>query len=305
MFPVKLASRCSVLFGSSLRDGLRRTALVKSTSYQQERFLSTTGLAFSTEKEQEELEQNPYYEKYADKIKRAQAEAEKYENKIKSRPESRLKQETEKWKKNIEMVEEKLSEKKQKQEDRRGSKLPSRLDELIHMELFEDKTAEEISHIWMEHFKEKECISAVIPSDIFNDMTSKIDEYPTFLYPLPKAQGYEFVLSQFESLSRCFFTSLINYQVHGDNAPWQLCMTFYTELQDSKNIVLMTSELDTTGLNVMEAQCLAQLQKLFYATPSDERLALMHCFNKTPDSFKYMDLVKEVEDSNMVVKGLS
>lgn len=308
MLPSRITSSASFL-RRLLCDSATITKTLVGRSRANLRPISTTARVLNNTEQNdhpEELEQNPYYEKYADKIKRAQAEAEKYER-TKPKPEARLKQETEKWKRNIEMVEEKLTEKKKKQEDanHRGCKLPSKLDDLIRMELLESKTPDEIAHIWMKHFKEKECISAVIPADVFADMISRIEEYPTFLYPLPKSQGYEFVLSQFDSPSRCFFTSLINFQVHGDNAPWQLCMTFYNELKASKGIVLMTSELDTSGLNVMEAQCLAQLQKLFYADPTEQRQALLHCFNKSPDAFKYMNLVKEVEESNMVVKGLS
>lgn len=257
----------------------------------------------NNQQEEVELEQNPYFKKYAEKIKKAQAAASFNAPSMKPKTESRLRRETEQWKQNIALIEEKFSEKKKQEENRRGSKLPGALNELIHMDLLEPKTGEEISQIWMEHFKDKDCVSAVIPSAVFENKIKKIQEYPSFLYPLPKSQGYEFFLSQFEH-TRCFFTSLINFQVHGDNAPWQLCLTFYSELKESKGIVLMTSEVDTSTMNVMEAHCLSQLQKLFYVNPTEDRLELLHSFNKNPDTFKYMDLVKAVEKSNMVVKGL-
>lgn len=272
------------------RDAVRRTR------YQQ---LSLCNSQLN-QKEEEEIEQNPYFEKYADKIKKVQKEQKQFTT-PKPKGDSRLRRETEQWKRTIQSVEKKFSEKKREQDNRRGSKLPSTLGELIHVELLESKSSEEVAVIWTEHFKDKDAISAVIPSDLYDEMLKRVKAYPTFLYPLPKDQGYEFILSQFEG-NRCFFTSLINFQVHGENAPWQLCMTFYPELKDNKGIALMTSEIDQNTMNLFEAQCLAQLQKLFYVTPDKKKLELLETFTKKPDSFKYMDLVRELEGSNMVVK---
>ena len=44
------------------------------------------------------------------------------------------------------------------------------------------------------------------------------------------------------------FTSLINYQAHKENAPECLNMMHYTELADTKGIVLMVGEYDKDNL---------------------------------------------------------
>ena len=286
---------------SGVASTLLRSGLVSRIG---QRPISLCNATFSSKEEpvEDDIEQNPYFEKYANKIKKVQEQAKQFEHSSQPNSDSRLRRETEHWKQTIQSVEAKLSEKKKEEENRRGSKLPSTLGEIIHLDMLESKTAEEITHIWTQHFKEKDAISAVIPADLYNEMLQRAQEYPTFLYPLPKDQGYEFVLSQFEG-NRCFFTSLINFQVHGENAPWQFCVTFYPELETSKGVVLMTSELDQSAMNVFEAQCLAQLQKLFYANPDEKKAELLHTFNKNPDAFKYMDLVKVLESSNMIVKN--
>ena len=114
---------------------------------------------------------------------------------------------------------------------------------------------------------EKDTVCAVISKDVFDSMLSIIKECPLFLYPLPRDQGYEFYLTQFNDGGHCFCTSLINYQVHGEDAPWQLCFKFYHDLKETKGIVLMASEFDSSMLNIMEVQYFAQLQQLFYANP--------------------------------------
>jgi len=255
----------------------------------------------NNEEREDEYANNPYYEKYADKIKVAKQSGLYV---AKKDMQDQLKKETEEWKRKIQLAEKSLLNKEKKKSDSSGTKLPKELNDLVHLDLFENKTSTEIKSIWAEYFKKQECISAVIPADIYDQMKAQSQEYPMFLYPLPKDQGYEFILSQFDD-TRCFFTSLINYQVHEMNAPWQLCLTYYTEFKEDKGIVLMASELDTNAMNVLEAQCLAHLKQMFYSTDCDERLSLVKTFNHTPELFKYMDLVKLVESSNMVVKPTS
>lgn len=258
----------------------------------------TSVILTSKSDEEDELESNPYYKKYADKIKIAK-ESGVY--KAKKVVHDQLRKETEQWKRNIEFAEKKLLAEEKKKSASTGTKLPKELKELVHLDLFESKLSNEISEIWSEYFKDKDCISAVISTETYKKMKCLSDECPMFLYPLPKSQGYEFMLSHFDD-NRCFFTSLINYQVHEMNAPWQLCLTYYNDFEESKGIVLMASELDLDSLNVLEAQCLAQLQQLFYASGIKEKENLVRLFNKTPELFKYMDVVKEVESSNIIVK---
>jgi len=261
----------------------------------------TTTQRSCAEEEENTLEDNPYYEKYKQKIKQAKASEVNYASP--NMYNRALQKETQSWKKNIENLEKKLSEKKKKEEEGKisGLSLPAKLDELIKMELFVDKSSEEISKLWTEYWSTKETICAVITKDVFDSMAPRIKDCPMFLYPLPREHGYEFYLAQFTEY-HCFCTSLINYQVHGGDAPWNLCFKFYPELKDTKGIVLMTSEFDASQLSIMEVQYLAQLQQLFYGNPTDERYELMKQFNHTPDSFKYMDVVKEIESGGFIVK---
>lgn len=266
-------------------------------------------LQFSTsrvrrnEDEDEKLAENPYYEKYADKIKRVQGSSE-YQQKAamqaKVTEDKRLRQEMEQWRRHQEMLEGKFSSASDTDDEAKGSKLPKNLNELMKLELLADKSAEDIGEFWIEYYKQQDCISAVIPAETYRTMEKLATVSPTFLYPVPKSEGYEFILAQFAK-HRCFFSPLINYQVHGENAPWHLCLTHYTELIDSKGIVLMTSELDTKNMNQLEAQFLSMLVQTFYSS-DDSKHALVHAFNHSPDSFDHMSIVRAIEDSNLAAK---
>lgn len=64
-----------------------------------------------------------------------------------------------------------------------------------------------------------------------------------FLFPLPRQQGYEFIIVQFAG-NEAHFTTLINYQAYQANAPECLTIVHYPELAEDKGVVLMVGEFD-------------------------------------------------------------
>jgi len=277
--------------------------LIRNKSPQQYgklRFSTTISTCNRVADEDEALQENPFYSKYEDKIKKMK-ESGLYEP-PKNQHNNKLLQEAHEWKKNMQLMEKKLNEKKQKEDKIAGLKLPTKLDALMRTDLLADVSPEDITQLWTKYWSERETVSAVMASDVFDSMSSRMKEYPLFLYPLPREQGYEFFMSQFAD-EHCFFTSLLNYQVNGEDAPWQLCFKLYPELKESKGLVLLACEFDNGALSILEAQFLAQLQQLYYASPTDARVKLLRDFNHFPDSFKYMDVVKEIEEGGIVVKS--
>uniref|UniRef100_A0ABI8AAJ5 ATP synthase mitochondrial F1 complex assembly factor 1 n=1 Tax=Felis catus TaxID=9685 RepID=A0ABI8AAJ5_FELCA len=88
-------------------------------------------------------------------------------------------------------------------------------------------------------------------------------------------------------------------KTRGDAAASQLVLYHYPELKEEKGIVLMTAEMDTTFLNVAEAQCIANQVQLFYATDRKETYELVETFNFRPNEFKYMSVIAELEQSGL------
>ena len=82
----------------------------------------------------------------------------------------------------------------------------------------------------------------------------RFEQFNTFLFPLPRDQGYEFFVVQFQG-QEAHFTSLINYQAHKENAPECLGMMHYTELLEEKGIVLMVGEFDKDVLVSIQQNC--------------------------------------------------
>ncbi|XP_010580729.1 PREDICTED: ATP synthase mitochondrial F1 complex assembly factor 1 isoform X2 [Haliaeetus leucocephalus] len=164
--------------------------------------------------------------------------------------------------------------------------------------MVKEKSAEEIKQIWIQYFSAKDTVYAVIPAEKFDLIWKRAQKCPSFLYALPRKEGYEFFVGQWSG-TELHFTSLINIQTQGETAPSQLVLYHYPELQKEKGIVLMTAEMDSKFLVVHEAQCLANQVQLFYATDRSETYKLVETFNHRSSEFKYMSVIAELEQSGL------
>uniref|UniRef100_A0A8C3MYA1 Uncharacterized protein n=1 Tax=Geospiza parvula TaxID=87175 RepID=A0A8C3MYA1_GEOPR len=181
------------------------------------------------------------------------------------------------------------------------------LDSILNVEMVKEKSAEEITQVmdlnginFASHliFSAKDTVYAVIPADKFDLMWKRAQKCPSFLYALPRKEGYEFFVGQWSG-TELHFTSLINVQTQGETAPSQLVLYHYPDLQKEKGIVLMTAEMDSKFLVVHDAQCLANQVQLFYATDRSETYALVETFNHRSSEFKYMAVIAELEQSGL------
>ncbi|XP_055680195.1 ATP synthase mitochondrial F1 complex assembly factor 1 [Lutzomyia longipalpis] len=243
-------------------------------------------------------EKNPYYEKYAEKIAKLQ----------KTSPEeflSRLDtlEKTQGTKKATpEEQERKYSELlKPKKALEAQAEIPhKKLEEIMKLELVEGKSAEEIQAIWLEYHKTKDVIAAAIPTEMYNVQQERAKAHPIFILPIPRSQGFEFIMLQFAANS-VHFTPLLCYQVHKENAPECLNIVHYTEFRD-KGIILMRGEYDSNVISAQEAQCLANQLQMYYGQESPSKQRLLDTFTNHPEAFKHMDVIAELENLNIATK---
>lgn len=247
------------------------------------------------------LEENPFYGKYQDKIRQFRsASPAEYEARMEKRKEVKAAPVGQSTQEEFISFMEQESKRLVERASGKSAFLPKEktLDSILNLEMVKEKTAEEIGQIWTQYFATKDTISAVIPAMKFELMQKRAQSCPTFLYALPRAEGYEFFVGQWSS-KHLHFTSLINIQTLAENAPSQLILYHYCELQEDKGIVLLTAEMDSTFLGVHEAQCLASQVPLFYATDRLETFGLVETFNHKPDKFKHMSVIAELEHSGL------
>uniref|UniRef100_F1MG81 ATP synthase mitochondrial F1 complex assembly factor 1 n=1 Tax=Bos taurus TaxID=9913 RepID=F1MG81_BOVIN len=230
----------------------------------------------------DELEANPFYDRYRDKIQQLRrSDPAAFESRLEKRSEFR-KQPVGHSRQGdfIKCVEQKT------------------LSSIFNIEMVKGKTAEEIKQIWQQYFAAKDTVYAVIPKEKFDLIWNRAQSCPTFLCALPRREGYEFFVGQWTG-TELHFTALINIQTRGEAAASQLILYHYPELKEEKGIVLMTAEMDSTFLSVAEAQCMANQVQLFYATDRKETYGLVETFNFRPNEFKYMSVIAELEQSGL------
>lgn len=264
--------------------------------------LQTRTFALKPDQDQDQkLDQNPFFFKYRDKIQALRsANPREYEARLGKR--SDLKQQKVGHSKQEEFI--KLLE--ETQTERGGTSASGSsgvcgrhktLDSILNMDLVQDKTGPEISQIWTQYFSTKDTISAAIPTETFERMQTRAQSCPTFLFALPRSDGYEFFVGQWSRLE-LHFTSLINLQKMGDSAPSQLVLVHYPELKH-KDIVLMTANRDHSAMGVSEAQCLANQVQLFYGS-NGGAFRLVEAFNHNATEFRHMDVIAELEQSGVI-----
>lgn len=249
-----------------------------------------------SEKVLEQLkEDNPYFSKYADKIaKLQQTSPEEFlqrldvADKQKKRPKFGFGEKTRTY---AELTNPKPALDGSSSKECEGLR---KLSDLVKVELFENKTVDEIKHIWLEYHKTKEVVSAVIDPQQFEELMNKGQQFPIFIFPLPRDQGYEFIMHQFSG-NTVHFTPLLSYQVHKENAPECLNIVHYTEFKD-KGIVLMRGEYDANVISAREAQYLVNQLQMYYCQTDETKLNLLKTFTYEPQKFKHMDVVKQIEE---------
>ncbi|XP_039860025.1 ATP synthase mitochondrial F1 complex assembly factor 1 [Simochromis diagramma] len=258
--------------------------------------------AFSVRKEPE-LEENPYYSKYQDKIQKLRsAKPQEYKTRLEKRHEAN--KEVLGHSKQAEFV--RFMEQELEKRDKMaagdatsgGFTKNKTLGSILNLEMIKDKTGEEIAELWMKYYSTKDTVSAIIPTQIYEMIFSRSQSCPMFLYALPQKEGYEFFVGQW-SRHELHFTSLINVQTLGENAPSQLILYHYPDLKEEKGIVLMTAEMDPKFITVQQAQCLANQVQLFYGAQRRETYRLVEMFNHHPAEFKHMSVIAELEQSGL------
>lgn len=261
--------------------------------------LSSQFRTFSVKKEPE-LEENPYFSKYGEKIRKLRsAKPQEYKARLEKRTE--VKREPlghSKQAEFIRLMEEEAGKRGSQQSTSGGFTKDKTLDSILNLEMVKDKSGEEVGKLWMQYYSTKDTISAVIPGEAFELIFNRSKSCPTFLYALPHQEGYEFFVGQWAG-HELHFTSLINVQTVGENAPSQLILYHYTDLQKDKGIVLMTAEMDPKFISIHQAQCLANQVQIFYGSERHETFQLVETFNHSPADFKHMSVIAELEQSGI------
>lgn len=86
-----------------------------------------------------------------------------------------------------------------------------------------------------------------------------------------------------------------------------MTVLYYDDLVSTKSIIFEMAEMDDKHLKMPEANYLIHQLKMYYlrANKTDEAYKLLECFNRTPDNFKHMDIIKQIEAENLKLENFN
>lgn len=269
-----------------------------------------TSNATGDREKSEDLSENPFYNKYAEKIKAAQAKQQSSPqengNKDMSKPvdakiiEEKVQQ--------MNSLEQSFNKTSGQGKDAKPISSRKSLDDIVHLDKLANLTPEEIEEVWRtRHSSQKDTIYSILKSSEYDLIYENATKYPLFILPLPKStavdaenkdgqqtEGYQMFLSRFAQHT-FYLTPLAMFQQLQDAAVPSLVINHFPELSSSKQIVLLNGTFDSGHLNIIEVQCLANQIKLFYCTSDPARLLLLHKINCEPGKFDHMEVIEQLE----------
>ncbi|GAV06842.1 hypothetical protein RvY_16763 [Ramazzottius varieornatus] len=286
-----------ITLSSSARTARFVTPLRRSPAVFASSSSDTSTSQKASKKKMEELVKNPYFGKYANKVKELQQ----------NDPSELQRRLEENKKRNMASMQNPAQKEQLPSEKFHASAKPvynkqRQLKDMMKTELLDGKSIEEVAEIWTAYHKGKEgSVAAVVPTKMYETIVQRAAQYPIFLYPLPRDGGYEFFVTGFQG-RECFFTQLASFQMRQADSPPCLSVIHFEDYKE-KGIVLMRGEYDHKILNPLEVQCLLNQMQLYYGTADQEKIKLVDTFNKNPSSFSYTDLISEVEHSFASLKA--
>lgn len=272
LYRALIYNKKGLLYPSYAASGLR-SLITSSASYQKEPTARTV-----------DVTKNPYFQKYVRKLQELRfSNPELYEQ--------RLKELEKKLNPKVEPAPLKTeTEKKKPLQKKSVSKLC--LNDIVKLDLLRERTPEEIEKIWMQYHSIKDCVYGVVKEIDYDEIYAKSKICPSFIYPIPRQDGYEFIYQQFSG-DEVYYTPLALLQRHKENAPACLTLQHFTDLKEEKGLVLMSGDFDDSILNKETALNLVRQLTMYYGRMCAERFTLVRIFNHLPKEFNVNDVIKE------------
>lgn len=211
-----------------------------------------------------------------------------YRQKYAARLESKLKRD------GMESVEEYLKKQReqlQQTEDHASTSSatkPLTLNDIMKTELLDAQNSTQILELWTLHHKNtNNYVAGGLTSAQYREIFQRGSECPLFIAAVPRDSGYEMFFVEIRN-KQIGFTTLLEYQLHKENAPVKLLINFFDELETSKDLVLFRGPLDSSTMPLDAAQCLFSFIMRAY---SDEFYQHVVNFNKHPKKFQIEDVL--------------
>eukprot|EP01095_Lingulamoeba_sp_RSL-Kostka_P016872 TRINITY_DN8465_c0_g1_i1.p1 TRINITY_DN8465_c0_g1~~TRINITY_DN8465_c0_g1_i1.p1 ORF type:complete len:272 (+),score=31.32 TRINITY_DN8465_c0_g1_i1:154-969(+) len=174
----------------------------------------------------------------------------------------------------------------------------SGLNKIVKLELLQNETSEKITSIWLDYHRQLSCISAVIDTDKYINLKTRILNYNRFVLPVPQDEEGKMDMFYIEIQDdNWLLTPLAVYQqfLNENKEVIPTCtVQFFRDIEDSKGIVLMRGDIsDTTLLTTQKAQFIINTMQLFYL--DNDKYKYIKQFNVDPNNFDIQNVIDSID----------
>ena len=158
---------------------------------------------------------------------------------------------------------------------------PRTLNEVVKLELFAEEKPEKIREIWNEYHENRDdAIGSFLSPADHTAIQERGKQKNMFVFPVLRDDGHFQMLSQVHG-KHVVLTMLDEYRLNGANAqPW-LSLTFYDELVEKKDLVLVRGDVLVPQLSLEEGERLWGNVRHFYLNEPEQ----VDMFNNRPREF--------------------
>ncbi|CAD2216860.1 ATP synthase mitochondrial F1 complex assembly factor 1 [Angomonas deanei] len=169
------------------------------------------------------------------------------------------------------------------------------LDEIVKLPLFESATPHQVASIWSTHHTQfLQYWGRVISAKAYNALEPRLRLCPYFVVPCFRDKGLFNVVTNFKD-DLIGVAPLGEWQQKQDAAQIHMTIQFFTELQRSKQLVLVRCEIKDEVFKRTDCIFLTQMILKYYTFP---RLyeTYVETFNKRPNQFDYHAYLRAIKD---------
>lgn len=177
------------------------------------------------------------------------------------------------------------------------TKLPGRkcLDDIVKLELFNQAPTETVMNIWLDHHKQfVQYYGRVISTAAYTAMRPRLEKSKYFVIPVFRDKGLFNVVTNFNE-DIIGVVPLAEFQKLGDHAQIHMTIQFFTELSQSKNLVLVRCEIQDKVMQRQDCVFLTSMLLRYYTMP-DLYETYVETFNKRPNQFDYHNYLRNMKD---------
>jgi len=167
---------------------------------------------------------------------------------------------------------------------------PRKLDEIMKLEMVEDKSSKDVEDLWLSFHEGRERTHGlVLNGKRCRSVLARAAQCPFFIQPVFRDEGFFTLVSQFQTPSHFLMAYLEDYKMDPTNAQPLITYSVFDDLVDSHGMGLV--RIDVINNAIEDGEALLAVGAMLDSYGKDEEFTNIHAFNKKPEAFDFDDYI--------------